>query len=98
MIVRDDLPKGTQAAQIVHAAGESVERKVQSGTHAIVLAVKNEEHLLETYEKLNLLKIPNVLIAEPDPPWCGQFMAIGIKPTKDRKYIKKALSRLPLLK
>lgn len=107
VIVRADLPRGLQAAQIVHAAGESAaNRDVPEGTHAVVLQVEDEEHLLHIGEQLWKAGFGNneyVIIVEPDLPetghaWAGQFTAIGICPTDDRKKITTVLGRLPLLR
>jgi len=94
-----------QAAQIVHAAGESALEPVPEGTHAVVLSVQNEEHLLGIAEDLHWAKIPYKLIIEPDLPLHedrpledGQGTAIGIPPTRDRSKVSSILGRLPLLK
>lgn len=107
IIVRADLTVGQQAAQIVHAAGESAaNRDVPEGTHAIVLHVRDEEHLLDIAEKLWWEDIKDFkLIIEPDLPLYedrplqdGQGTAIGIPPTTDRKKLASVLGRLPLLR
>lgn len=38
-----------------------------------------------------------MLIREVDPPFDGQFTAIGLTPLLDRSKVKKILSTLPLL-
>jgi len=82
----------------MHAAGESTEDfLLPSGTHAVCLAADNEEHLFRIADRLARRRIPHHIIYEPDIPWNGQAMAIGLVPTKDRKPIKRALSRLSLL-
>ncbi len=96
-IVRRDLPIGVIAAQLVHAAGESVRSEVPEGTHAIVLAADNEPHLLQIEERLRFFSIPHRSIREPDAPWNGALMAIGITPTTDRKPLKKVTRKLKLL-
>ncbi len=105
MIVRSDLRLGLQAAQIVHAAGESAGGDVPEGTHAVVLSVPSEEALLGVAEDLHYADIPYKLIIEPDLPTTdsspledGQGTAIGIPPTRDRSTLAKVLGRLPLLK
>lgn len=85
------------AAQLVHAAGESVVGQVPSGTHAVVLGVENESHLSQVEDRLRLLSIPHRAVREPDSPWNGALMAIGIRPTSDRRAIKKATGKLKLL-
>lgn len=106
VIVRADLPRGLQAAQCVHAAGESAANAdVPEGTHAVVLQVDDEEHLLHIAGKLHYAEIPYKLIIEPDLPLYedrplegGQGTAIGIPPTQDRKKIAAVLGRLGLLR
>ena len=64
----------------------------------MVLAVKTEEELLAVEQKLLELSIPHRAIREPDAPWNGQLMSIGLIPSKKTDTIKKCLSNLPLLK
>lgn len=85
------------AAQIVHAAGESVKSPLPKGTHAIVLAVPNEAQLVRISESLTHAHIEHVLIEESDPPFTGERTAIGIRPVRDRSAVKRVLSSLPLL-
>lgn len=97
-ILRQDLPLGTLAAQLIHAAGESSKGDLPPNTYAVALAAKSEEHLAFLEDKLRRLSIPHVAIREPDAPWNGALMAIGIQPLADRKQLKKVTSSLPLLK
>jgi len=104
VVIRRDLPLGLQAAQIVHASGESADGPVPEGTHAVVLAVEDEEHLLHIAEQLHYAQLSYKLIVEPDLPLHpdrpledGQGTAIGLRPTRDRKPIARVLGRLPLL-
>lgn len=39
------LPRGLLAAQVVHAAGESSPGDLPEGTHAVVLAAEDQQHL-----------------------------------------------------
>jgi peptidyl-tRNA hydrolase len=84
-------------AQIVHAAGESVATAVLNGTHAVVLSVPNVAKLLALERELVEKKIPHKLIVEPDPPYLGEPMAIGISPTT-KNNVSGVLGSLPLLK
>ena len=89
VIVRKDLPHGHQLAQSVHAAGES--GPATSGTYAVVLAAPDEQALLDLHERLAYSNVPHVLIREPDAPYLGAAMAIGIPPQPRRplrKYTK----------
>lgn len=97
-ICRQDLPLGTLAAQLLHAAGESSPGDLPTGTIAVALGAKSEDHLVFLEEKLRRLAIPHKAIREPDAPWNGALMAIGIEPVADRNQVKKITSGLPLLK
>lgn len=80
MIVRADLPRGYQSAQVVHAAGESVRDAVPKGTHAVVLTVPDEDALWDVHSDLIECCPPppstpasrwngaHVVIHDPDPP------------------------------
>jgi hypothetical protein len=85
------------AAQLTHAAGESVRAPLPAGTHAVVLAALDEAALARLEERLALAGIAHVAIREPDPPWSGALMALGLEPTHDRARVRRALGRLPLL-
>lgn len=96
-ITRADLPHGTQAAQLIHAAGESSPGNLSTGTYAFALTVKDEGELRALALKLFFSGIPHKMILEPDAPWNGQLMAIGVCPGP-RKKLRKFFSNLPLLK
>ncbi len=90
MIIRRDLPQGAQLAQTIHAAGES--GPAQSGTYAVALSARNEAELLKLHEKLSHYGVKHVLIREPDSPYNGAAMAIGIPPQSRgslRRYLKE---------
>jgi hypothetical protein len=93
-IIRADLPNGVQKAQLIHAAGESSPGKLPSGTFAVCLAAENEAHLLELEQALLNRGIPHNSIREPDAPYLGSIMAIGIVPC-DRRSVKSVTSKLP---
>lgn len=82
---------------MVHAAGESSTGDLPEGTIAIVLAAQNEEHLLQIADNLRNNQVPHKLIREPDPPWDGALMAIGVKPN-NKRLLRKHFSNLPLLR
>ena len=98
MIVRADLPRGTLAAQVVHAAGESSPGRLPVGTRAVVLAARDEAQLAQLEHELLRLDIPHHAIREPDPPHFSALMAIGIVPVADRGRIHKVTGQLPLLR
>ncbi|MBL4849738.1 MAG: hypothetical protein JKY65_29770 [Planctomycetes bacterium] len=95
--MRDDLPLGVLAAQLVHAAGESAPGDLLAGTRAVVLAVSDEGGLLRVAERLEERRISHVCIREPDAPWHGQAMAIGLAPLWNRRPARRVLGRLRLL-
>ena len=86
------------AAQLVHAAGESAPGDLPSGTHAVVLSVENEAALREVERRLFQFDVPYHAIREPDEPWCGALMAIGISPMTPTKQLRKVTKNLRLLK
>jgi peptidyl-tRNA hydrolase len=95
--VRADVPHGVQAAQLIHAAGESSTGNLPRGTYAIALAANDEKHLWNISQLLITEGIMHKLILEPDAPWNGALMAIGIVPGP-RKRLKKILSTLKTLR
>lgn len=97
VIVRADLPLGVLAAQIVHAAGES--GPAVSGTHAVVLSVAGEMDLERVEQQLREAGIQHAAIREPDHPWSGALMAIGVPPTDaSNPNLRRIVRRLRLLK
>lgn len=99
VIVREDLPLGTLGAQLIHAAGESVVEPVPKGTYAICLSVPNEAALERTEQCLQENDVPHVAVREPDKPWCGAIMTIGIRPmSATNPNLRRVVKRLPLLK
>ena len=86
-------------AQTIHAAGESSpgRGKLPEGTTAVALAVQDEAELLELEEALVCAGIAHSAIREPDPPWNGALMVIGIDPMP-REPLRKLLRRLRLLR
>lgn len=97
VIVREDLPLGVQFAQAIHAAGESCEGPLPSGTYAYALGVRDEAHLEQIIARLWDAAIPYTVVCEPDPPYLDAPMAIGIWPTSDREKVRRVTSDLPLL-
>jgi hypothetical protein len=141
VIVRADLPKGIQAAQVIHAAGESSPGSLPDGTYAIALSVPDERALAREAERLRargfvrmepraapaarprsfwercvaatrqlgrllldlvwppaeIERMAFVPIYEPDPPYHGALMAIGVVPAR-KEALRRHLSSLPMLK
>lgn len=96
-IVRADLPRGVLAAQLIHAAGESSPGGLPKGTRAVALCARDELDLARIERRLQELGIDHRAIREPDSPWDGALMAIGLTPVLDRTTLRRALARLPLL-
>lgn len=96
MIVRGDLPHGLQAAQAVHATGESCTKPHVLGTYAVVLTVANEAEIRALSRRLGMAGVVHALVIENDAPYQGQAMAIGIRP-EPRSTLKRYLRGLRLL-
>lgn len=94
VIVRADLPHGSQVAQTVHAAGESTPARTLPGTIAVALHARDAQHLATVGDALDAAGIPNHRVLECD----GELMAIGVEPTTARAAVRKVLSKLPLVK
>ena len=89
------MPPGTVVAQVAHAAGNSSKRH-PFGTYVVVLAAKNESHLIGISHLLSEYDITHSVVTESDKPYSGQAMAIGLELVRDRSKVKKCLSYLPL--
>ena len=107
VVVRRDLPLGVLAAQVTHAAGASAARwgfqsdaprGLPEDTHAVVLSVPGEPELHVIAAALRAAGVRLLEVREPDPPWDGALMALGLLPVRDRSSIRQVLSRLPLLR
>jgi hypothetical protein len=81
----------------VHAAGESSPGDLPEDTHAVVLAAEGEAALVAVKDRLARAGIAHVVIREPDAPWNGALMAVGVAPGR-KEVLRKFLSSLPLLK
>jgi len=81
---------------LVHAAALSSEG-ITPNTHVVVLCSKSIKDL----ERLKLIlrneDIPHAAFHEPDPPWNGQLMSVGIHPVSDRRLVRRYLKRFKLL-
>jgi hypothetical protein len=96
-LTRADIPIGLQAAQLIHAAGESSPGSLSPHTYAIALTCSDETSLQALSEKLFFAGIKHKRIVESVAPWTGQLMALGIPPAS-RNFLKKYLSVYPLLR
>ncbi|MEZ4452415.1 MAG: peptidyl-tRNA hydrolase [Nannocystaceae bacterium] len=101
-IVRADLPRGVLAAQLIHAAGHSADLHagpgpLPAGTRAVALAADDEPHLATIVARARALGVAHVAIHEPDPPWSGALMAVGLAPVRDRSTVRRLTRGLRLL-
>jgi hypothetical protein len=99
VIVRRDLPLGAIVAQTIHAAGESSPggHLLPSDTRAIALSVPDEAALLRLEVDLIAAGVSFRAIREPDAPYNGALMAIGLTPVP-RLQVRHLLSHLDLIK
>jgi hypothetical protein len=96
-IVRDDLPKGVMAAQLVHAAGES--GPAVQGTHAIALqATRQDLEDLALELALEGCGFAFAPIVETDAPFAGELVAIGFAPVARSSALRGRLRRFPLVR
>jgi len=86
-----------QAANIVHASGESSPR-VPSGCIAVALHADGAAHVACLAARLEEHDIHHVVVVEGEGRYRGQRMAIGIEPTEDRDLVRKVVGALPLVK
>ncbi len=90
VIVRTDIPVGRQAAMLIHAAGESA-INIVPGTYAVALSSPDEGRLLKLEQRLLWEEIPHAAFREPDAPFNGALMSIGIEPVEDRRMVRRFL-------
>ena len=82
---------------VAHAAGESSPGNLAPDTHVVVLAARDEAHLARVGDRLTKAGLPVKLVYEPDPPYGGQLMAVGVVPMK-KEVVRRLVSELPLLR
>lgn len=100
MIIRDDVAPGVQLAQTIHAAGQSAQvagaLPASPPTIAVALAA-SPEALAKLARALADADVRHVLVHEPDEPWCGALMAIGMVPAP-RALVCRYVAHLPLVR
>jgi len=100
VIVRSDAPPGVQAAMIIHAAGESAQLpgagSAAPPTRAVALAAPPDQ-LAAICAALVAAGLRHVAIHEPDPPWRGALMAVGMVPMP-RARARRVVAHLPLVR
>ena len=98
--MRADVPTGVQLAQTIHAAGQSAQLPAASPasppTTAVALAALPDE-LAALARALAAAGIHHVLVHEPDFPWRGALMAIGVVPSS-RALVRPLVAHLPLVR
>jgi len=63
----------------------------------VVLSAPSEAALLRAHRELTDAQLPHVLIREPDEPYCGAAMAIGLTPMpREQARSCRAVTRLSL--
>ncbi len=82
---------------LVHAAGESSPGDLKDGTYAVVLTARDEAALRAVSARLRLAGVELVEVREPDAPWNGALMALGLRP-KRKEELRRLVSSLPLLR
>ena len=100
MIIRSDVPPGVQLAQTIHAAGQSAQAldaySASPPTVAVALAASPAELALLA-RALAEADVRHVLVHEPDEPWRGALMAIGMVPAP-RALVRSFVAHLPLVR
>lgn len=86
-----------QAAQIAHAIGESLEKRHEEGTYVVILAAKDELELTQIADRLDRAGVKFARVYEPDAPWNGALMALGLVPAR-KEGLRRHLSSIPLLR
>lgn len=92
-VIREDLPHGVQLAQVGHAVQEALGHLP---TVMVVLAVADEAALRRVVGEIALADLAHAAVVEDAGPFAGQLVAVGLRPTLDRKTIKEVLGGLPL--
>ena len=95
LVVRSDLPLGDAMAQLAHAAGHTGGPRTV-GASVVVLGVPNEQGLLELADKLAGAGMNPIVVREPDAPWCGAAMALGIEPLVRNRRTRRLFGELAL--
>ena len=100
MIVRSDVPRGVQLAQTIHAAGCSAQLPGASSTAppTVAVALAAPPAVLAALARaLADAGIAHVCVHEPDDPWHGALMAVGVVPAP-RALVRRFVAHLPLVR
>lgn len=98
-ITRRDLGRGTQSAQLVHAARRSgrLAARDDDETNAVALWVRDRAALEALRQVLVAAGVVHVAIVESDAPHAGELMALGCAPAP-KALLKRFFSSIPLIK
>lgn len=98
ILVRRDLPFNVMCVNIAHAAGESIViAPIPGSTRLALLGVDDETQLIEYAELAAKKDFHAVLIREPDEPYSGAAMALGLEPSLRRNQLRKLFYHLDKL-
>lgn len=86
-----------QAANLIHAAGESSPGNLSPKTSAVALTCPDEAVLRSLAARLTAAGVRHRAIMETEGPHAGELMALGLEPCP-KEVPRKLLSSLPLLK
>lgn len=88
-----------QCVQVAHAAGHSSpgKDKLPEHTHVVVCVCPTEQELWALGNRMRMAGIDVTFIKEPDQPYDGQLMCLGLPPAYKSTY-RRYVSNLPLLK
>lgn len=89
---------GVIACQAAHAAGESLRAPAASDTHVVALVAEKSHDLVALSLTLREAGIHHALICEPDEPYNGSAVAVGIEPLEDRERVKPLVARFKLFR
>jgi len=89
---------GVVACQAAHAASECIRTvPVSPETHVCALEAETSEDLEVLHEMLLVAGIHHVLIREPDGPYNGAAVALGVEPM-DREKVKPYMTTFRVLR
>lgn len=63
---------------------------------AVVLGARSESKLLRLERLLLQHGVPHVAVREPDAPWSGQLMAVGLEPTADLEAVRDLVNEFQI--
>lgn len=82
---------------IIHAAGESSPGGLTPDTYAVALTARDEAALASVSSRLRDRGVPLTEVREPNAPYDGALMALGLAPAR-KEVLRRLVSSLPLLR